>query len=202
MILTPIPPAQLDAALDRFAAGLTSDAAKSAFALIRATSPDRAEGEAAERHRREAVAWARQCGVPVHPDGTVCDFNWDGAALDPGTEAYVILHEIAHFLLAPPERRTLPDFGLGPGPDTRNRAAAALAQTLALAESEADEAAASLIGILWEAELGHPALASFLDQNWLEGLERGLAAEHFDRVLDSVLELEVIPGSRRCRAPK
>jgi hypothetical protein len=96
----------------------------------------------------------------------------------------VILHEVAHFLLAPPERRTLPDFGLGPGPDTRDRATAALAQTLTLAESEADEAAASLIGILWEAQLGHPALASFLDQNWLEGLERGLAAAHFERVIE------------------
>ncbi len=186
MILTPIPRDRLDAALDRFAAGLTSAEAKAAFAQIRATSPDRAEGDAAEGHRREAIAWARQCGLPVHPDGTICEFNWDGQALDPGTEAYVILHEIAHFLLAPPERRTLPDFGLGPGPDTRDRDAARRAQTLTLAESEADEAAASLIGILWEAQLGHPALASFLDQNWLEGLERGLAAGHFEEVISKV----------------
>ena len=183
MILTPIPRERLEAALDRFAAELTGAEAKAAFALIRATSPDRAEGSDAERHRKEAVAWAHERGVPVHPDGTVCGFNWDGEALDPGTEAYVILHEVAHFLLAPPERRRLPDFGLGPGPDTRDREAAQLAQTLTLAESEADEAAASLIGILWEAELGHPALASFLDQNWLEGLERGLAARHFERIV-------------------
>jgi hypothetical protein len=197
MILTPIPPDELAAALDRFAAGLTSTEAKSAFALIRATSLDRAEGDTAERHREEAVAWARQCGVPVHPDGTNCDFNWDGAALDPDTEAYVILHEIAHFLLAPAERRTIPDFGLGPGPDTRDRETAQQVQTLSLAESEADEAAASLIGILWEARLGHPALASFLDQNWLEGLQRGLAAEHFERVVRDILKLEVIPGLAR-----
>jgi hypothetical protein len=189
MILTPIPRDRLDAALDRFAAGLVSTEAKTAFAQIRATNPDRAGGDAAERHRREAVAWARECGVPVHPDGTVCDFNWDGAALDPGTEAYVILHEVAHFRLAPPERRTLPDFGLGPGPDTRDRDRAQLAQTLSLAESEADEAAASLIAILWEAALGHPALASFLDQNWLEGLERGVAAAHFEESVYKVGKL-------------
>lgn len=189
MILTPIPPDRIDAALDRFAAGLTSTAARKAFARIRGTSPHRAEGHAAERHRKEAVAWARECGVPVHPDGTASDFNWDGAALDPGTEAYVILHEVAHFLLAPPARRTLPDFGLGPGPDTRNRDAAQLAQTLTLAESETDEAAASLIGILWEAELGHPALASFLDQNWLEGLERGVATQHFENIVSKLTTL-------------
>lgn len=194
MILTPIPPDRLDATLDRFAAGLTSAAAKAAFARIRATGPDRAEGGDAERHRREAVAWARECGLPVHPDGTICDFNWDGQALDPGTEAYVILHEVAHFLLAPPERRTLPDFGLGPGPDTRDRDAAQRAQSLTLAESEADEAAASLIGILWEARLGHPALASFLDQNWLEGLDRGLAAEHFEEVVGQIAERSELPS--------
>ena len=49
-------------------------------------------------------------------------------------------------------------------------------------EREADEAAASLLGILWEAALGQPALASFLDQNWLEGLDRS-AAPHFTAVL-------------------
>jgi hypothetical protein len=195
MILTPIPPDRLEAALDRFAAGLASAEAQAAFARIRATSPDRADGDLAERHRREAVAWARECGLPVHPDGTVCDFNWDGEALDPGTEAYVILHEIAHFLLAPPERRALPDFGLGPGPDTRDRDTAQLAQTLTLAESEADEAAASLIGILWEAQLGHPALASFLDQNWLEGLERGLATAHFEKIVSKLTTL-TLPALR------
>ena len=193
MILTPIPPDQLDATLDRFAAALTDTAARAAFAHIRATSSDRAEGEAAENDRRAAIAWARACGVRVHRDGTDCAFNWDGTALDPETEAYVILHEVAHFLLAPPERRTLPDFGLGPGPDTRDRDTAAQAATLTLAESEADEAAASLIGILWEAELGHPALASFLDQNWLEGLERGLAAEHFERVIGHIATLTLPP---------
>ncbi len=127
-------------------------------------------------------------GVPVHPDGTDCAFNWDGTALDPGTEAYVLLHEIAHFLLAPPERRSLVDFGLGPGPDTLDRATAEREMTVTLADSEADEAAASLIGILWEAQLGHPALASFLDQNWLEGLERSAAA-HFEHIVRKLTTL-------------
>jgi hypothetical protein len=181
MILTPIPAEQLDAVLDRFAAGLTSAAARAALALIRATSAQRAKGAEAERHRLAALDFAARHGVPVHPPGTACAYNWDGAALDGGTQAYVILHEVAHFALAPPARRTLPDFGLGPGPDTRDRAGAERAALAPLAEREADEAAASLLGILWEAELAQPALASFLDQNWLEGLERSAAA-HFDAV--------------------
>jgi hypothetical protein len=125
----------------------------------------------------------------------VCGFNWDGAALDGDTEAYVILHEVAHYLLAPPERRGLPDFGAGPGPDTRDRAGAERAATLPVLEREADEAMASLLGILWEAELGQPALASFLDQNWLEGLERSAAA-HFTAVLQRVVAANLWSSQR------
>ena len=179
MILTPIPPERLGDALDRFAAALDDPEARAALDHIRATSPDRAEDAAAERHRQQALQFARQFGVPAHPSGTHTAFNWDGRALDADTEAYVILHEIAHFVLAPPERRSLIDFGLGPGPDTRDRAAAERAAVLPMIERDSDEAEASLLGILWEAALGQPALASFLDQNWLEGRS---AAAHFAAV--------------------
>jgi hypothetical protein len=182
MILTPIPEHELPAALDRFAARLDESAARDAFARIRATAAERAVGAVAEAHRQQALAVACACGMAVHPAGTYCRFNWDGAALDGDTEAYVLLHEAAHFMLASPERRRLVDFGLGPGPDTRDRAAAEAAAVLPLSEREADEAAASLLGILWEAALGQPALASFLDQNWLEGLHRS-AAPHFAAAL-------------------
>jgi hypothetical protein len=89
------------------------------------------------------------------------------------------------------------DFGLGPGPDTADRDAAETAAVLCPLAREQDEAAASSLGIVWEAELGQPALASFLDQNWLEGLDRS-AASHFAAVLESLrgrglLSLEV-PG--------
>jgi hypothetical protein len=186
MILSPIPPNRLDDALNRLATGLETQEARTAFALIRATSAERAEGAAAARHRLQALNFARAHGMGVHPSGSASGYNWDGTALDGDTEAYVILHEVAHHLLAPPTRRALPDFGLGPGPDTRDRAGAERAATLSVPEREADEAAASLLGILWEAELGQPALASFLDQNWLEGLERSAAA-HFTAVLHRLI---------------
>jgi hypothetical protein len=120
--------------------------------------------------------------MAIHADGVECAFNWDGRALNGATEAYVILHEAAHFVLAPSERRGLADFGLGPGPDTRDRDAATRAAVLSPLARDADEAEASLLGIIWEAELGQPALASFLDQNWLEGLERS-AHSHFAAVM-------------------
>jgi hypothetical protein len=182
MILTVIPRDQLGAVLDRFMAKLRDPFARAAFRLIRATSADRATGAAAERHRQTALLLARSLGMAIYPAAVECAFNWDGAALNSATEAYVILHEAAHFALAPPERRRLIDFGLGPGPDTRDHDAAERAAVLSALAREEDEAAASLLGIIWEARLGQPALASFLDQNWLDGLDRA-APSHFTAVL-------------------
>jgi hypothetical protein len=182
MILTPIPRAQLADVLDRFDRGLEEAGARAAFHRIRTTSPDRAPAASAADHRRTALALAHACGMRVHPPDAVCAFNWDGTALNGATDAYVILHEIAHFVLAPPARRRLVEFGLGPGPDTVDREAAERLSVLPFLARDEDEAQASLLGILWEARLRQPALASFLDQNWLEGLERSAPA-HFTTVL-------------------
>jgi hypothetical protein len=185
MILTQVPRDALAGSLDRFAAGLRDPIALCVFAEIRATSADRAVMPEAEEHRLAALALARCFGMAVHPPGTGCRFNWDGAALNGDTEAYVILHEVAHFVLAPLQRRGLMDFGLGPGPDTLDHAAAAEAATLSPLARAQDEAAASLLGIVWEARLGQPALASFLDQNWLEGVDRSAPA-HFTAVVEEL----------------
>ena len=191
MILTPIPRQQLGQALDRFTASLGDPSARAVFRRIRATSPDRAAGAEPERHRRAALFLAQAFGMAIHPEEALCPFNWDGIALNGATEAYVILHEVAHFALAPSARRGLVEFGLGPGPDTVDRDAAQRAAVLSPPARDEDEAAASLLGILWEAELGQPALASFLDQNWLEGLDRS-AAPHFTTVLGNLRQRRLL----------
>src|SRR6516165_3109331 len=191
MILTPIAREELAGVLDRFMAGLSHSLSRAVFARIRATSPDRAAGAEAQRHRLAALSFARGFGMAIHPEGTPCRFNWDGAALNGATEAYVILHEVAHFALAPAERRRLVEFGLGPGPDTLDRDAAERAAVLSPLAREEDEAAASLLGIVWEAALRQPALASFLDQNWLEGLNRS-AAGHFTAVVEALRRRELL----------
>ena len=196
MILTPIPDDQLAGTLDRFMAGLPDGLSRTVFARIRATSPYRAAGAEAERHRLAALSFARTFGLAIHPKGTSCRLNWDGAALNGATEAYVILHEVAHFVLAPPERRGLVEFGLGPGPDTLDREVAGRAAVLPLLEREKDEATASLLGIVWEAALGQPALASFLDQNWLEGVDRAAAA-HFTSVVETLRRQEWLSAGPR-----
>jgi hypothetical protein len=204
MILTPIPDDQLAGTLDRFMAGLADGLSRAVFARIRATSPYRAAGTEAERHRLAALSIARTFGLATHPEGISCRFNWDGAALNGATEAYVILHEVAHFVLAPPERRGLVEFGLGPGPDTLDREVAERAAVVSPLMREEDEATASLLGILWEAALGQPALASFLDQNWLEGVDRS-AAIHFTSVVETLHRrewLNAAPTPVASTAPK
>ena len=75
MMLTPIPRAELTGILDRFMGGLSDRLSREAFARIRATSPDRATGVEAEQHRLAALAVARGCGMPIHPEGSSCRFN-------------------------------------------------------------------------------------------------------------------------------
>jgi len=184
MILTPIAPDRLRALLAAFSRGLEDEPARRAFRRIAASADAaRARGHDAAVHHRRALALAASLGMGIRAESPRWAYGWDGRALAARTEAYVLLHEVAHFQLAAPVRRRRAEFGLGPGPETGNLAGAGRhAVPLGLAR-EREEAMASLLGILWEAELGQPALASFLDQNWLEGVPRPGAARHFSAVL-------------------
>jgi hypothetical protein len=181
MILTPIDGDRLLALLDRFAHSLEAPA-RAIFHRIARSSAERASGAQAAADHGEACAVLTRLGMGLAPGPPQADFSWDGQAARRDTEAYVLLHEAAHFQLASPERRRRIDFGLGPGPETGARALAERAAMLHGLAREREEAMASLLGILWEVELGHPALASFLDQNWLEGAPRPGAVAHFTAV--------------------
>jgi hypothetical protein len=184
MILTPIPEAALPATLDRFRNRLGEPLSQGVFSrLADPADATRAEGTLAAAHQRRAIAVAGEHGMAVRPGSPALDFSWNGEALRGETEAYVLLHEVAHYQLAAPARRHLIDFGLGAGPETGDCAAADRASCLFGLARECEEAMASLLGILWEAELGQPALASFLDQNWLEGAGSAAAAHHFETAL-------------------
>jgi hypothetical protein len=178
MILTPVDRDRLPLLLDRFAADLDT-APRALFHRIAASDAARARDEQALADHRQACAVLGQFGMALAPGPPALDFSWDGDAARSETEAYVLLHEAAHFQIASPERRRRIDFGLGPGPETGARARAEQAALLHGLAREREEAMASLLGVLWEVELGHPALASFLDQNWLEGAPRPGAVAHF-----------------------
>lgn len=187
MILTPIAPDQLPAVLAGFAARLPREpAVRAAFERIAATWPVAAGAVDRPDHRAAAVALAQRLGIAVLDEEPARAFSWDGMRLRTRSEATVILHEIAHWQLCAPERRGLPDFGLGAGPETGLRAEADAALCVSLAQQQEEEALTSLLGILWEAALGQPAILAFLEQNWLEGHERPAAIAHFVRSVDSL----------------
>ncbi len=183
MILTPIADDQLEARLKRFASHLQDRRARTSLTRIAATGPVRARGARAQAHRLAAAKLAGRLGIRVGAGSPGRSFGWDGRIMRAGSEAYVLLHEAAHWLLAGARRRRAFEFGLGPGPETGHCAAARRAVLLTDTAREREEAMASLLGILWEAELRQPALASFLDQNWLEGADRRGAARYFETVL-------------------
>jgi len=183
MILTPIALDRLGTVLDRFAASLDPHAQRIFRRIADPAAARRAAGAEAEAHRKTALELAAFFGMAILPGSPKLDYAWSGRALRSETEAYLLLHEIAHFQIAPEERRRRIDFGLGPGPESGDRDAAKRDATVFGLDREAEEALASLLGVLWEVELGQPGLASFLDQNWLEGAGRPGAAAHFQDVL-------------------
>jgi hypothetical protein len=188
MILTPIPSERLPEMLRQFRDSLADAFAREILDRIAATSPDRAAAEVAETHRQQALALAREFDMGIAGEFCGANLSWDGERLHADTEAFVLVHEIAHFQLASPTRRRVIDFGLGAGPDTVDRAAAERVAVLTELAGDREEAMVSLLGILWEASLGHPALASFLDQNWLEGAGTERASAHFVSVLRRLSE--------------
>lgn len=187
MILTTIDQGRLPATLGHVASALHGGARAIFEKIARPEAAARAERAAAALHLQDALRVLMAFGMDLRPGPPTADFSWDGHAVRCDTEAYVLLHEAAHFQLAAPARRRRIDFGLGPGPETGDRAAAEQHACLFGVAREREEAMASLLGILWEVELGHPALASFLDQNWLEGAHRPAAAAHFRDVLAALV---------------
>jgi hypothetical protein len=98
----------------------------------------------------------------------------------------VIVHEVAHYQLAGQDRRFLADFGLGAGPESGDKARCEGDRRVFGVDCDREEALASLLGVLWEAELEQPAVLAFLEQNWLEGGASPHNVRHFVR---NVLEL-------------
>jgi hypothetical protein len=198
MILTPLADNRLETTLTVFVESLPTGLVSSVFRWLAPTADGaRADGEKALKNHADSIDLIAKFGIRAKAGASQLDVSWDGSALRSDTEAYVLLHEVAHYQLAAPARRGLVDFGLGPGPETGNRERAMRAQSLFGLAREREESMASLLGILWEAELGHPALASLLDQNWLEGAGRIGTAMHFASVLEALARGGFIDGAGR-----
>lgn len=139
------------------------------------------------RHRADARALVTYFSIPAIDEAPADAFSWDGFSVRIQTEASVLIHEVAHWQIAPPARRELPDFGLGAGPETGRADVADAACCVRLEVKAEEELLASLLGILWEAALGQPAILAFVEQNWLEAWERPAALEQFETAVASLV---------------
>jgi len=208
MILTPIDSVRLLAVLPRFRESLLGEPLaldvldRIAFHipdgdLMRlSTEPD---------HHRQALDLCRSFGFGIRECDPKDWYTWDGTCVAAGMEPSVIIHEIGHYQCAVEYRRTLPDFGLGAGPETgAGRAAADAVRVVYGAEGDVEEGLSSLLGILWEAELGQPAILAFLEQNWLEGGADPRNVAHFVKMTRTLRDWGLIADdgrpTRQCRA--
>jgi hypothetical protein len=197
MILSPVAADDLPNVLDVFARGLPpGGTAEKAFARIRAATPVDGAVDTPE-HRAQAVALAERLGMATLAEEPAAAYSWDGTVLRTLSEAWVVLHEVAHFQTAPPERRHVVDFGLGAGPETGRVTEADAARCADPETCDAEEQIASLLGILWEAELGQPALLAFQEQNWLEGWNRPSGPAHFAACMDRLASLGLVDDEGR-----
>jgi hypothetical protein len=122
--------------------------------------------------RKVAVEKARSLGFKVN-EAVEYDAQWDGETLNvknqdagyagadhPGN----IIHEIGHWAVcASKARRSTPDYGLGPGPDSDPSSSE---PSIAARQSQVEEERASLLGILMELELGFPAADTLRLHEW------------------------------------
>ncbi|WP_044561497.1 elongation factor P hydroxylase [Azospirillum sp. B4] len=154
------------------------------------------------QHRADGIALAHRFGIATIDELPMQAYSWDGHAIRTQSESYVLIHEIGHWLVAPPERRGLVDFGLGAGPET-GRVDEANAVLCVDQETQIEEEAlSSLMGILWEVELGQPAIAAFLEQNWLEGWDRAACIDNLADNLAILRRRGLIDANYRPIAPE
>jgi len=191
MRLTQIDKSTLPNALARFASHLqpgpqSTTTAANAFGHIARTAAAFGAPFDTSAHREAACTLAERFGIPTIDQAPAAAFSWDGKFLRTRSEASVLVHEIAHWQLAPADRRLLPDFGLGAGPETGRVTEADAVRRVTDSVKEREELLASLLGILWEAALGQPAIHAFIEQNWLEAWERPAAGDQFRRTIDEL----------------
>ena len=203
MILTPVDAARLPQMLEVFEQGLGADEfARGVFRRIAATY-SHCPGLRADLHagRAKAVALAALFDIPTLDEDPAIAFSWDGRAIRTRSETSVVFHEIAHWQIAPPERRSLPDFGVGAGPETGRTREADAAVCVDAATKEEEENLSSLLGILWEVEYGEPAILAFAEQNWLELYDRPSTPAHFARCLRALRDRGLLTAEGRPAPP-
>ncbi len=112
-------------------------------------------------------------------------FAWDGKKLAIRNTVSNIFHDIAHWLVATPERRNATDFGLGSGPDSGKVSG----WLIPFSEVDEEELCASVLGICMEhtllAETKHVNLwrNTAINHCWLDWGETSADWDYFKKLV-------------------
>lgn len=200
MMLTPVDHGTLLPMLPQFAQALDGDdLARKVFERVTAHIPqgDLMSLSTDGQHHAQGVELCRQFGFGILDVDPKSHWTWDGENVAIRMEPSVLIHEVAHYQCAAPDRRAVIDFGLGCGPESGRREEADAVQTLFCPERDVEEALCSLLGILWEAELDQPAILAFLEQNWMEGGASLHNVAHFRKIVRWLRGMGLIDDSGR-----
>jgi hypothetical protein len=102
-----------------------------------------------------AAGWMRSMGFKVEARPLYSSFMWDGVSFNDNLPDRHLLHDLAHWIVASPARRKIPEFGLGGGPESPWSEAESH-RRLSTREANMEELMAALLGLLIQHGLGLP----------------------------------------------
>lgn len=126
-------------------------------------------------YKEAAYRLLDKVGIPYVRHRDKDRFVWDGALLYAGnmSTGSNLIHEVAHYFVAAEPDRKIPEYGLGNAPDSNVKAP----YTKAMHLRDVEESQASILGILWEKELGHDYFYTLEKHGWYRdawaGTEQG-----------------------------
>jgi len=94
-----------------------------------------------------------------------------------------LIHDIAHYAVCAPERRTLPEFGLGESPDS-SKCPPRPKIKLTWNQAQLEEELASTLGIWWERELGLDWRKTFKEHHWDDPILKDPAPKEESKIFD------------------
>lgn len=104
-------------------------------------------------------------GIPFEDRDLKNSYSWDGKSIS--LKANQLCHEIAHWIIATPERRSMPDYGLGTAPESGIRTE----RVLSYDACQAEEAMASMLGIAYEAMIGVNFMYTLNEHDWFSSYQ-------------------------------
>ncbi len=157
-----------------------------------------------DRIRQLARKWGtrirkRHCEELAFNGKTIAEFQ--DAELTTRRSDSNLIHDIAHFVVAAPERRTMPEFGLGDAPDTHT-VGLPRAKGMTAHQAQQEEELTSALGIYWERQLGLNWRKTYQDHSWVGPFMPGptkekeifdITADHkFARMLQELKKRNII----------